>query len=552
MATLSLPGLSTGIDTSLIIRQLVAAASVNGQRLQAKRQTFQEKNTAFTNLETRLGSLKDTVDELRSSAELRAYAVTTGDETKMTAEATSSASEGNHEIVIDRLAAADRKVHAAGLAELTTLVGAGTFVYTYDGKERTIQTTATTTLEGLRDLINNDGANPGVNASLLEYGPGGTTAYHLVLGGADTGADHAIVIDDDKTSLDAFDSDAFTTTQAAQNARIRVDGYPADPDWIERGSNTVDDVLPGVTLYLKATSSTAVSLSLTRDTEGLKTKIKDFVSAYNSVVDYAKQQTAYNAETRAAGTLMGEYTIASVLYRLRTPLIEQATGFQDAQDAYTLAAQIGLTVKSDGKLELTEETVESESKLRQGLDDAISDNYLGVLALLGASNTGDTDSTNLRFYGAHNTTTPGNYEVKATFTDGTLTAAWFRTAGEPDSAWRAATVDGNLIVGAEGNPEQNLQITGSYTGSGTTTANVRVRQGIAGRLYDTIENDLSDIIDLSQSRLSTLIKTVDRDITREEERVTRYQTRLTAQYAKLEQTLTLLKAQQAAVTYSGL
>jgi flagellar capping protein FliD len=129
-----------------------------------------------------------------------------------------------------------------------------------------------------------------------------------------------------------------------------------------------------------------------------------------------------------------------------------------------------------------------------------------------------------------------------------MTAAWIKAAGEPESAWRAATVDGNLILGASGEAEQGLQVTGSYTGSGTVQAQVRVRQGVGGSLYDTIEEALEDAIDLTQARYADEAKLLEDHIEREQDRLDRLEQQLTAQFARLEQTLTMLQAQREALT----
>ena len=539
MATISLPGLATGIDTSKIIDQLVAAARVPEKLLQARQAQVNQQSSAFGTLAGDIETLKSALDDLRSAADLRAFSISTSDVGILTAEASSGASEGTHEILIDRLASADRKVNA-GLASADTLVGAGTFAYTYNGETRVLQTTASTTLEGLRDMINNDGGNPGVTASLLQYDAGDGHVFHLILGGSNTGADYAIAIDDAQTTLTAFQAGTFTTTQAAQNARLKVDGYPTGADWIERSGNTVDDVLQGVTLHLHATTPDAdqpLRLSLSRNTAGLKTKLQTFVADYNNVVTYAQKQTAYDQTTKTAGVLMGEFAVTNILYQLRAPLADRVTGFQDGKDAFTLGGQIGLSLDRAGKLQLDETT----------LNDALSTDYLGVLSLLGADRTGAADGDNLRFYGAPSTTRPGVYDVKATFADGAIVSAMIKLDGEPESAWRNATIQDGVIIGASGHPEADMQVTGTYSGSGTVQTQVRVRQGLAGRMYDLIDNSLKNSIDLTKKRYQDQVDMLQHDIDNEEERVARIEKQYKAQYARLEQTLTLLQAQFGAL-----
>ncbi|MFO8014477.1 MAG: flagellar filament capping protein FliD [Phycisphaerae bacterium] len=547
MSTISLSGLSTGIDTEAIVQQLVAASSGTLNRLQARESEWTSKRNAFNTLETRLEALQAAVDDIRTTADLRAYTATTNDAERLTLDVGAGAGEGAHDVTVNQLASAEREVHD-GVAALDTLVGEGTLAYTYNGTTRTVQTTTETTLEDLRDLINNDAGNPGVTASILEYDAGGDQVYHLVLGAGDTGADYTVAIEDAQTTLDGtggtvdFRTATFTETQSAQDAQVRVDGYPA-ADWITRSSNTINDILPGVTLHLHAPTDAGetVRISINRDTEGLKDKVNAFVQAYNSATDYIQEQTAYDEATGTAGILMGEYTTSYVRHQTRLPIIEAAPGFLDGTDPYILAGEVGLSIDRYGTLELDEEA----------FDDALAEDYLGVLNLFGADRTGASDSDNLRFYGATSATEAGEYDVKAVFDAGTLVSAQIKGADEGEDAWRDATVDGNTITGDADHPEAGLQITADYSGTGTVEASVRVRQGVAGRMYDLLD-DLLDPLDGAlanvDERCANMLDSLEENIERQEERLAAMEERLTLQFARLESTLSQIQAQQSALT----
>jgi flagellar hook-associated protein 2 len=542
VATIALPGLQTGIDTSAIISQLLAVARRPVQLLEQRQARWQQKADAFSALLDRLDALKTAVADIRYASELRVYAVHSNNDDAVTVEAGTGATEGTHEVVIDQLAAAEREVHA-GVASSDTLVGAGTFAYTYNGQTRTIQTTAETTLAGLCGLINNDGGNPGLSASVLQYDAGGGQVYHLVLGGDDTGADYAIAIDDGLTTLDGTGGTvdlrqaAFTESQSARNSRLRVDNYPAGA-WIERSTNTIDDVLDGVTLKLHAPGT--VQVSLTRDTTGLKDRLTALVDAYNNIVDFAKEKTAYDAAAKTGGVLMGEQTVTYVRQQTRLPLVQGALGFLGSTDPFTLAGEIGLSVDRYGKLELDADV----------LDDALAEDYLGVLRLLGADRTGASNLGDLQYYGATSSTTPGAYSVRVTFQDGVAVSAQIKLATEGDGAWRDATVQGNLVIGADGHPEKGLRVTASHDGTGTVEAVVRVRQGIGGTLYDTLEKllDTHDgALALAEQRCQDAIDNLQANIDRQEDRLARMGTRLQKQYAALERALAMLEAQRLAL-----
>jgi flagellar hook-associated protein 2 len=536
MASIALPGLQSGIDTGLLVQQLVAASRGPLARLEARRDRWEDRADAFGRVRLYLEAFQESAAAVRQASALRAFTVRSNQEDVLTATASGGAGEGAHEIVIGQLAAAERKIHD-GLADPETLVGEGVFAYTYDGQTRSIQTTAETTLADLRGLINNDGSNPGVTASLLEYDAGDGLAYHLVLGGNETGADHAITIEDALVTLEAFQAAAFTTTQSAQDAQVRVDGYPAG-QWIGRSTNTIDDVLPGVTLELHATGT--VRLSLTRDTAGLKEKVASLVEAYNDLVQDLQAKTAYDAATKTGGVLMGEWSVRDLRQQVRLPLVERALGFSSGNDAFTLAGEIGLSLDSDGLLSLDEDA----------LDEAIQDDYAGVLALLGADRTGTSDSDALRFHAASSLTTPGAYSVRAVFESGVLVSAWIKGAEEGPDAWRAAAVEGGLITGAEGQAEQFLQVTAAYAGTGTVEAEVRVRQGIGGRLYERLDALLDPTdggLALSEAYCEDAIARVETSIERKQASLDRMEARLKIKFAKLEQALTLLAAQRSAL-----
>jgi flagellar hook-associated protein 2 len=310
---------------------------------------------------------------------------------------------------------------------------------------------------------------------------------------------------------------------------------------MERGSNTLTDVIAGVTVQLNSTTASGSPATITAsvDTDALKQQVQAFVSAYNTMVTFAQDKTSYDASTKTAGSLLGDYTVSSVLDQLQQPLIGPAAGFDNTKDAYTLASDIGLSLDQNGQLSLNTTT----------FDDAVSKNYAGVTSLLGATDTGASDSTNLSFYGARDSTAPGAYDVKATFADGVLSSAMIRKTGESDTAWRAATIkDGNLIIGAAGQPEQNLQVVGTYTGSGTVQSQVRVRQGIFGTLDDLIGNSVDSNIKSDEQGQTDQVNALQTSIDDEQTRITQYQADLTQQYAQLEATLSVLQGQKDAIS----
>ena len=675
MSSLRLPGLLTGIDTKQLIAQLMEVERRTLNVYEERKSTWDEKKEALGTLETKLSGLRSSISTLSNATELRAFTSTSSDTDKVTAEASYNAFEGNHTVVVNQLATAERWVHTTGIEYAEDYIGAGTFIYSYDHQETTITTTATTTLEELVGLINNDANNPGVTASLLYY----NSSYHLVLNGNNAGTDYAISINPSSTEVwqadsaftasgdnatlsskiteldqfsgtleggevieitgtdhsgnpitqvdlsitsntklthliseinDAFEGIAkatlvngeivltdstsgasdlsitltynangsaaaltlpamavetegggttanladfaeadFTETQSAQDSQIRVDGYPSGA-WISRSSNTIDDVISGVTLHLHDTTDAAgEEITMTRDIQSVKDKLTSMVDAYNLAIVYIQEKTGYNSALETAGTLMGDYVVSTIKSQIRNPLIAQTSGFVEDIDNILMPGQIGLELDKDGVLSLDTNI----------FDEAIAEDYMGVLALIGADKTGSSDSNTIEFYDASsNYTTAGNYDVEVTVSGGAITGAKIKLSTE--STWRDATYSGNVVTGDStfddnGDPvypENGLQLSIDLSQDGIFTATVRVKQGFAGAIEDSLNNMLkatTGSIQIDQEHVDDQIKDIQEKIELEEYRLAVREQRLIARFARLERTLALLQNQMAALGF---
>jgi flagellar hook-associated protein 2 len=532
--SLALSGVFTGIDSDVLVAAIMAKESGALDNLTARKATYQAKNEAVTEIERRMGQLRDLLADLDNATELRAVKATSGDKAVLTVTATEGATESSHTIVVNRLATAERRVHD-GLAEQTSLVGEGTFAYTYNGELRTILTTAETTLEDLMNLINNDADNPGVTASILEYESEPGKVFHLILSGNDSGSDYGITIDA-STTLTGFQDANFLTTQTAQDSQIRVDGYPPS-DWIERSSNTITDVISGVTIDLQGTGTTGITL--TRDNTELTTDLKNLVSIYNGLVGVVKEYTGYDEETGQSGILQGDSGITGLVSQVRSILTSSVDGFVDGVDTYTLPMQIGFEIDREGRLELDE----------NALDEALATDYYAALSLIGAANAGGSSDDYIQFTSATSDTTPGVYEVKVDWdAGGAITGAWMRAEGETE--WREAAVDGNKVTGQSGQAEEDLVVTAFREGSETTrTAEVRVVKGFAGALYDRLE-DILDVTDgalkIKKDEYDSAIDRIERSIEQQEDRLERKEEALREKFARMEATLARLDSFRAA------
>jgi flagellar hook-associated protein 2 len=246
---------------------------------------------------------------------------------------------------------------------------------------------------------------------------------------------------------------------------------------------------------------------------------------------------------------MGDYIVSTIKSQICTPLIAQTSGFIEDIDNFLTPGQIGLELDKDGVLNLDTNV----------FDEAIAEDYMGVLSIIGADKTGSSNSNTIEFYSASSDyTTAGNYNVEVTVSGGAITSARIKLATE--STWRDATYSGNIVTGNstfDDNsdpvyPENALQLSIDLSQNGTFTATVRVKQGFAGAIEDALDNMLkatTGSIQIDQQHVDDQIEEITERIETEEYRLTVREERLIARFARLEKTLALIQNQMAALGF---
>lgn len=367
MSSFSVGGLSTGIDYNDLISKLIEVKRQPINILEDKKTEYNSKITGYSDLTSRLASLKSAVDKLKTSSNFYVKDAAVDDSTVLDASASGTASVGNYSVSVTSLASEEKEAHS-GLAASSTVVNSSgsdqVFAYTYGATTESVTVADGTTLAQLVNLINDDADNPGVAATLVNDGVAGDN-YRLILTGDDTGADNTIVIDDGSTTLDGaggtenFTSSTFTENKTAADADFSVDGLQ-----IHRSSNQITDVISGVTLDLKKAGSSA-TISVTADTEAIKEQIEGFVSAYNSVVDFLSTNMDYDSTSGESGILSGEGTARNIGNSLRDYISGSVSGLSGE---LSMLSEIGITTDYEtGQLEIDSSIL--DEKLGSNLDD---------------------------------------------------------------------------------------------------------------------------------------------------------------------------------------
>jgi flagellar hook-associated protein 2 len=128
---------------------------------------------------------------------------------------------------------------------------------------------------------------------------------------------------------------------AGTDTLLRVGTGPGAFD-VTSSTNTVTGLLPGVTITaLKADPSTQVSVDVTGDSNGMADKMAALVAAANAALAYIDKQSAYDADKKTGGPLLGD----SMARDLRQQVTDAAIGSSSSTPALS-----GVSVGRDGTL----------------------------------------------------------------------------------------------------------------------------------------------------------------------------------------------------------
>lgn len=118
-------GLASGIDTTGLIEALMFAERAAVRRFESSKADEQKALKAWTDIESKLGTLNSAVTAIRTGGALDATSAASSDESVLRVSTSGSAVAGTYAFRVNTLAAA-QQVTSAGLTSGTALVGAGT------------------------------------------------------------------------------------------------------------------------------------------------------------------------------------------------------------------------------------------------------------------------------------------------------------------------------------------------------------------------------------------------------------------------------------------
>ena len=118
----------------------------------------------------------------------------------------------------------------------------------------------------------------------------------------------------------------------------------------EFDTNTVEGLIENVTLNLQAADvDQEIDIRISRDTEPARSAIENFVSEFNSLIDFIDTQTAFNPETGQGSPLLGNRNVSNIENSLAAMVTDIVPGADPSLNRFS---QLGIDIGGNGRLSI--------------------------------------------------------------------------------------------------------------------------------------------------------------------------------------------------------
>lgn len=471
-ATSAISGVISGLSTDDIVSKMMEVARQPVTRLTNQQTLLTQRLTAWQEFNTRLLALQTTTSNLASSARFGSNAVSSSDSDILTGSATTTAATGTYFINVSKVAQT-QQLSSQGFANVTDAVGTGTIHFSIaDGTTFDVAIDENNnSLSGLRDAINK--AGKGVSAVIVNSGDP-ATPYKLLITTKSSGEGYEMTIDTSELT-GGTQPVIDQVVQEAQNAELTL-GSGLGKITVTKTSNTITDLIPGVTLNVKdADAGKTITLKVSVDSAGISKKVTDFVEQYNNAVDFLNSQFRFDLEGNSQGILFGDFTLQRIQASLSRIIVNPSEGLDQELKALS---QVGITMGTNGKLSV------DASKLTEVIESNLSE--VSTLFSTGFNSTNDSVT--------YVTNTPDTQATSAAGYEVSVTKAPLRAQVTSGAAQTAAldqtetlTLNDKIIVLSAGlTLDQVVAKINEFTNSTGVTATATSADGTGTGSYLTL------------------------------------------------------------------
>ena len=556
-------GLGNGTDFDTMINQLKQIEMIPMQRLALWKADWQKRQDAFMEVRKELLNLRNVAAKMNTVEKFLAKNVASSNNTVAVATATSGVLEGNYRIEVNQLATNAVFSINTGLADPSENINPGSsplyFSYKYaGGDERIITVPPGTTLEGLKNLINNDAQNPGVRANLIKTSGG----YVFQFQGMDLGEEHSLEI----TGTGPFPPITAWEEQQSQDAEIKINNWPGT-GWLSLSSNTISDVIEGLTINLRDTGVTV--LTVTMDVEKIQENVQELLDAINTfrvkILELTKWDENKNTvatdvansqfEMQKGSVLTGNYGVQLLSSQLKQAVADMPIGFerlsQDSGgiwtgDVYTSLSQLGIFTYATGNTGADNYgMLVFDEKAVVSFVQALAADPQSLAEFFAADNIGVSDSPDFSFYSQVKTITEaGSYTVEYSIDGfGNVTG----TINGKTANYDPATHQLTLARGDNSNPADGIVINIDNLAAGNYEGTVRIKQGKVNELLRLLDGSPSNpaegmlgssgALAILNNNYQRIMDNINTKIEKENERIIKWERVTRARFARLDATL---------------
>ncbi|HGY9626295.1 TPA: flagellar filament capping protein FliD [Pseudomonas putida] len=367
MASTTVSGIGSGIDTQAIVKALVDAEKApKQQQINTQTTTATTTLSAIGTIKSALETFRSAIAKLNTAASFSGLAATTSDDKVAKITLGDGASSGSYSLEVIQLATASKissKVYSGNSASVNSSGASQTLTIGQGDVTYSVNIAAGATLQEARDAINGQLQSKGIIANIVTDAGGS----RMVFSSTKTGAGNELVLGGSSEL-----ATGTTVISTPQNAKYKLDGLE-----LESASNTVTGAVSGVNIELVKEGKSTLSVASNNDT--LKASVQSFVTAYNALMTAINSQTKVTAgandESAKGATLTGDSTMRSLVNSIRGEITRSV-----GSGGLRTLSQLGInTVQKTGLLEIDDKKWESAVKTH-GAD--ISGLFIGKDGLL--------------------------------------------------------------------------------------------------------------------------------------------------------------------------
>jgi flagellar hook-associated protein 2 len=458
MPLINFTGLASGIDSEALIE---ATSDVTRQAKvephEDKISELEDTNDALSELKEKLSSLKTIVDGFSTlNGGAIAKEGVSSDETVVTATASNTAYNGSYGITVNQIAKNGTISFDDRYASTTTALGVnnpGTMTIDIgSGPEESVVVNLinTSTVDDFISEFNNNSSY--ATASAVNIGTESSPSYAIMITSNETGLEKGQLTATAGGGLAGFPSG--TTTDQATDAQFTIDGISGA---ITRATNTVSDLLPGVTFSIEDTGSATITVAT--DVATTSANIEEFVSLYNEIKEFVNENNLIEREESGdeVDNIFGALASTRLDDNVLTSIRNDMSSASASGTTVAIFADLGITTERDGTLKLNNDTLEG----------AITDEPNSVGEILtafadSAGNTGGTIDQYIRFNGLFDTTINSNKERISDLNDDISEAEKFIAKQEESMRARFARLE-KLMAEMQSQQSNLVSILGGLT-----------------------------------------------------------------------------------------